>query len=234
MSAPPDLACPSRIPGRPARRGRPVGWRAGCCSTGCSRSGPEADEAPRQAAGLVEGDVPDRRRLLLHPVLPARHRGAGRRRAVAAGDAADRRADAARHAADVPAGGRRRARTGRARWRCWRTCCRSGAARCSCWCCSASSPPRGSSRSRCPRPTPRVHLLENPYLPDVLHGHAVAITVVLLLILGGVFLLGFSEAVGVAIPLVAVFLRLNAVIVVGRPGRGVHHARRAVGAGPTR
>jgi amino acid transporter len=59
-----------------------------------------------------------------------------------------------------------------------------------------------------------VHLLENPYLPGFLHGHAVAITVVLLLILGGVFLLGFSEAVGVAIPLVAVFLALNAVIVV--------------------
>jgi amino acid transporter len=59
-----------------------------------------------------------------------------------------------------------------------------------------------------------VHLLENPYLPGFLHGHAVVITVVLLLILGAVFLLGFSEAVGVAIPLVAVFLGLNAVIVV--------------------
>ena len=59
-----------------------------------------------------------------------------------------------------------------------------------------------------------VHMAENPYLPGFLHGHDVLITVVLLLILGFVFLLGFSEAVGVAIPLVAVFLLLNAVITV--------------------
>ncbi|TQS42179.1 amino acid transporter [Cryptosporangium phraense] len=59
-----------------------------------------------------------------------------------------------------------------------------------------------------------LHVLENPHVPDALHGHAVALTVVLLLILGGVFLLGFSEAVSVAIPLVATFLGLNAVIVV--------------------
>ncbi|MEU1967459.1 amino acid transporter [Micromonospora sediminicola] len=61
-----------------------------------------------------------------------------------------------------------------------------------------------------------VHLLENPVLPASFpHGAsaAVAVTVVLLLVLGGVFLLGFSEAVQVAIPLVAVFLALNAVVV---------------------
>ena len=58
-----------------------------------------------------------------------------------------------------------------------------------------------------------VHLLENPYLPGFLDGQAVSITVVLLLILGGVFLLGFTEAVVVAIPLVAVFLLLNAAVV---------------------
>ena len=59
-----------------------------------------------------------------------------------------------------------------------------------------------------------VHLLENPYAPSFLHGHAVGVTIGFLLILCGVFLLGFSEAVIVAIPLVALFLTLNAVICV--------------------
>ncbi|SDN69304.1 hypothetical protein SAMN04489726_7796 [Allokutzneria albata] len=58
-----------------------------------------------------------------------------------------------------------------------------------------------------------VHALENPLAPEFLHGQEVLITVVLLLVLGGVFLLGFSEAVGVAIPLVAIFLLLNAITV---------------------
>lgn len=58
-----------------------------------------------------------------------------------------------------------------------------------------------------------VHVVENPFFPAALHGHEVALTVALLLVLGGVFLLGFSEAVKVAIPLVAVFLALNAVII---------------------
>jgi hypothetical protein len=63
-------------------------------------------------------------------------------------------------------------------------------------------------------------MLENPYLPPFLEGQAVPITVVMLLILGGVFLLGFSEAVAVAIPLVGVFLLLNAVII----GTGIYDA----------
>ncbi|MFC4005848.1 amino acid transporter [Nonomuraea purpurea] len=58
-----------------------------------------------------------------------------------------------------------------------------------------------------------VHVVENPYFPAFLHGHEVALTVALLVVLGGVFLLGFTEAVGVAIPLVALFLLMNAVVV---------------------
>ncbi|SDV02781.1 Amino acid permease [Microlunatus sagamiharensis] len=59
-----------------------------------------------------------------------------------------------------------------------------------------------------------VHLIENPYTPEAFHGKNVLITVVLLLILGFVFLLGFNEAVVVAIPLVGAFLALNAAVVV--------------------
>lgn len=58
-----------------------------------------------------------------------------------------------------------------------------------------------------------VHLIENPFMPEALSGQAVAITITFLLVLGGVFLLGFTEAVNVAIPLVAVFLALNAIVI---------------------
>jgi len=58
-----------------------------------------------------------------------------------------------------------------------------------------------------------VHMVENPAFPGFLHGHEVLITVGLLLLLGVVFLLGFSEAVGIAIPVVALFLLVNAVVV---------------------
>ncbi|MCC2628651.1 MAG: Amino acid transporter [Thermomicrobiales bacterium] len=59
-----------------------------------------------------------------------------------------------------------------------------------------------------------AHVLENPFLPSILEGHQVAITLFLIAILGGVFLKGFKEAIGIAVALVIVYLALNAVIVV--------------------
>jgi hypothetical protein len=57
-----------------------------------------------------------------------------------------------------------------------------------------------------------VHLLENAYA-HFLHGHQLAVTLVLLGALAAVFLRGFSEAIGIAVALVAVYLVLNAVVV---------------------
>jgi hypothetical protein len=59
-----------------------------------------------------------------------------------------------------------------------------------------------------------AHLVENPFVPESLRDHRVLITIALLVVLGAVFLVGFGEAVRVAVPLVAVFLLVNAVVVV--------------------
>jgi len=58
-----------------------------------------------------------------------------------------------------------------------------------------------------------AHVLENPLVPDVLDGHQVEVTLVLIALLGGVFLKGFTEAIGIAVGLVAVYLGLNLVVV---------------------
>jgi hypothetical protein len=63
-----------------------------------------------------------------------------------------------------------------------------------------------------------AHVLENPYAPDALRGHQVAVTLVLIALLGGVFLKGFKEAIGIAVALVAVYLTLNLVVVVAALG----------------
>ena len=193
----------------------------------------------------------DRGGLLLHPGLPARHRGPGRRRAVAAGDAADRRTHAAGHAADVPAGGQgepaRAGLRGDAEnllpfWRgklfvlvllgfvatSWIITITLSAA-------DASRPPA--------REPARPGLPARPRGAD--HGRRCCWS------WAEYSCSGFSEAVGVAIPLVAVFLGLNAVVVVvgrradlhlspltrsgrgptcspsGRPGWQIHRPRRA-------
>jgi len=57
-----------------------------------------------------------------------------------------------------------------------------------------------------------AHVGENPLL-HVLHGHNVAVTLALIALLGAVFLRGFSEAIGIAVALVGVYLLLNLVVV---------------------
>ncbi|MBL1097843.1 APC family permease [Streptomyces coffeae] len=59
-----------------------------------------------------------------------------------------------------------------------------------------------------------THLVENPHFTSTLHGHEVAITMGLVALLGAVFLKGFTEAIGVAVALVGVYLALNAVVVI--------------------
>jgi hypothetical protein len=59
-----------------------------------------------------------------------------------------------------------------------------------------------------------AHLTENPYVPGFLHGQELWITLGLLALLGAVFLRGFTEAIGLAVALVAVYLLLNAAVLV--------------------
>ena len=58
-----------------------------------------------------------------------------------------------------------------------------------------------------------AHIVENPHVPALFDGHEVAITLGLLALLGAVFLRGFTEAIGVAVLLVATYLVLNAIVI---------------------
>ncbi|WP_375423995.1 amino acid transporter [uncultured Friedmanniella sp.] len=58
-----------------------------------------------------------------------------------------------------------------------------------------------------------AHLAQNPRLSSIFEGHELAITLALLALLGAVFLKGFSEAIGIAVALVAVYLSLNVVVI---------------------
>jgi hypothetical protein len=61
-----------------------------------------------------------------------------------------------------------------------------------------------------------VHLIHNPLwadLPSWLHGR-MTLTMFLLVLLGGVFLRGFREVIGVAVVVVSVYLVLNAIVIL--------------------
>jgi hypothetical protein len=63
-----------------------------------------------------------------------------------------------------------------------------------------------------------AHVIENPLAPEWLR-HPIAMTLLLLAALGAVFLKGFREAVGLAVPIVGVYLLLNVVVLAW----GIHH-----------
>ena len=58
-----------------------------------------------------------------------------------------------------------------------------------------------------------AHFIENPFVADIFTGHNVAITLVFLAFLAAIFLRGFTEAIAVAVGLVAIYLALNVVVI---------------------
>lgn len=64
------------------------------------------------------------------------------------------------------------------------------------------------------------HLVSNPLAPPWLHGASLWVTLVLLALLAAVFLKGFTEAIGVSVVLVVVYLTLN-VVVLGTGVMGI-------------
>jgi hypothetical protein len=60
-----------------------------------------------------------------------------------------------------------------------------------------------------------AHIIENPFVMDHLNflHHRIIVTLALVTALGGIFLRGFKEAIGIAVILVAIYLTLNSVVV---------------------
>ena len=67
-----------------------------------------------------------------------------------------------------------------------------------------------------------AHIIENPFVPDALR-HQVGVTLLLLGLLGAVFLKGFREAIGFAVLIVAIYLGLNAVLLVAMAKHVMRH-----------
>jgi hypothetical protein len=68
-----------------------------------------------------------------------------------------------------------------------------------------------------------AHAIENPFAPAWFHGNQVLLTLFLLVLLGGVFLRGFKEAIGIAVVLVGTYLVLNVVVIGVSIGQVVEH-----------
>ncbi len=58
-----------------------------------------------------------------------------------------------------------------------------------------------------------AHIIENPFFPEALKGNPILFTLILVGLLGGVFLRGFKEAIGIAVVLVVTYLSLNFITI---------------------
>ena len=58
-----------------------------------------------------------------------------------------------------------------------------------------------------------AHILENPLVQAYFQPHPVGLTLVLVALLGAVFLKGFTEAIGLAVCLVGIYLLLNLIVI---------------------
>ncbi|WP_245642101.1 amino acid transporter [Nonomuraea candida] len=74
-----------------------------------------------------------------------------------------------------------------------------------------------------------AHLLHNPFVPKAWESWQVPVTLALIAALGGVFLAGFSEAISLAVVLVAVYLLLNVVVVATAVQRVLTHPEQVTG-----
>ncbi|WP_432974980.1 amino acid transporter [Dactylosporangium sp. CA-233914] len=68
-----------------------------------------------------------------------------------------------------------------------------------------------------------AHINDNPFWPQSLKGHEVIVTLVLVGLLGAVFLKGFTEAIGIAVGLVGVYLALNTVVIADALWQVISH-----------
>src|SRR5437870_10630561 len=58
-----------------------------------------------------------------------------------------------------------------------------------------------------------AHVVENPFIPPWMH-HRIALTLLLIGLLGLIFLKGFREAIGIAVYLVIIYLALNLIVLM--------------------
>ena len=66
------------------------------------------------------------------------------------------------------------------------------------------------------------HIVHNPFVPGALE-HPIAVTLVLLTLLGAVFLKGFKEAIGLAVGIVILYLLLNVIVIGAGLNELLHH-----------